>query len=112
MTPSTSTTSSSLGSDDTPSGVPSSVSGPVVDRLARTAHSAVDRVADGASSAVGRVRSGVSDALSTVSDKVQGLSSSRDEWMDSSRQQVRDHPFAAVGIGLAAGFLIARLLRD
>jgi len=25
---------------------------------------------------------------------------------------VRDHPFAAVGIGLAAGFLIARLLRD
>jgi len=43
---------------------------------------------------------------------VQCRSSSRDEWMDSARQQVRDHPFAAVGIGLAAGFLIARLLRD
>jgi len=109
MTPSTST---HAGNSELPSGVPSSISGPMVDRMARGAHSAVDRVADTASSAVGRVRSGVTDTLSTVSDKVHGLTSSREQWIDSCRQSVRDHPLAAVGVGLAAGYMIARWLRS
>jgi len=94
-----------------PSGVPSSVTAPVVDRLARGAHEAVDRVADTASSAVGRVRSGVTDTLSGVNDKMRSLSQSREHWMDNCRQSVRDHPLAALGVGLAAGYLIARWLR-
>lgn len=109
MTPSTSTIS---GSSDMPSGVSSSAGGPMVDRMAQSAHSAVDRVADTASSAVGRVRSGVTDTLSNVGDRMHGLASSRDQWIDSGRQTVRDHPLAAIGIGLAAGYLIARLLRS
>jgi len=110
MTPSTST---SIGSSsDMPGGAPSSAGGPIVDRMARSAHSAVDRVADTAGSAVGRVRSGVTDALSTVNEKLDGLSSSREQWVDNCRQSVRDHPLAAVGIGLAAGYVIARWLRD
>ena|SRR5262245_55314217 len=104
MTPSTSTTTTA---SDLSSGMSSSV-----DRMARSAHSAVDRVAETASTAVGRVRSGVTDALSTANDKMQSLTSSRDQWMDNCRQTVRDHPLAAVGIGLAAGYLIARWLRS
>jgi len=106
MTETTTSTSS-----DMPSGVPSSVSAPVVDRFARGAHDAVDRVADTASSALGRVRSGVTDTLSSVGDKVQDLSSSRERWAEDCRQVVRDHPLAAVGAGLTAGYLIARWLR-
>lgn len=109
MTPST---SSHAGNSELPSGVPSSISGPMVDRMARSALTEVDRVADTTSSAVGRVRSGVSDTLSIVSDKVHGLASSREQWVDTCRQSVRDHPLAAVGVGLAAGYLIARWLRS
>ena len=84
----------------------------MVDRMARSAHDAVDRVADTTNTAVARVRSGVTGALSTVNEKVQGLPLSREQWVDSCRETVRDHPFAAVGAGLAAGFLIARWLRS
>ena len=109
MTPST---SAHAGDSEMPSGVPTSISAPMVDRMARSAHSAVDRVSDGASSAVGRVRSGVTDTLSTVSDKAHGLALSREQWIDSCRQPVRDHPLAAVGVALAAGYMIARWLRS
>ena|SRR5215831_17276054 len=108
MTPST----SSYSDSSEQSGLSPSSSGPMVDRMARSAHGAVDRAADTASSAVARVRSGVTDALSSAGDRMDNLRSSRDEWMESCRQTVRDHPLATVGIGLAAGYLIARLLRD
>jgi len=108
----TASTSTSIGDSEMPSGVPPSVSGPMVERMARSAHSAVDRVADTASAAVGRVRSGVTETLSTVSDTVDGLSSSREQWVDSCRQSVRNHPLTAVGVGLAAGYVIARWLRS
>jgi ElaB/YqjD/DUF883 family membrane-anchored ribosome-binding protein len=106
----------SIGRDPLSSELPSSVSGAVsgqtVDRVVRTAHNAVDRVAGTASSAVERVRSGLSGAASTVSDKMHGLSDTRAVWVDNCRQSVREHPIAAVGIGLAAGYLIARILRS
>ncbi len=107
----TASTTNSIGSADVPSSVPSSVSDPMADRLARGAHAAVDRVADSASAAVGRVQSGVTETLSSVGDKVQGLSASQHQWVEQCRQSVRDHPLAAVGAGLAAGWLIARWLR-
>ena len=93
-----------------PSSVPSSVTGPMVDRVARSAHLAVDRVADTASGAVERVRDVLSTASSTMSEKMQSLSNTRTQWVDSCRESVREHPLAAVGIGLAAGWLFARLL--
>ena len=98
------------GGSDAPARVSSDA--PIVDRIARSAHGAVDRAADTAGSAVGRVRDGVTDTLGALGDKVQELASSRDDWVDSCRQSVRDHPLSAVGLGLAAGYLIARLLRS
>ena len=106
----TSTTTSG-GSAEAPSSVPASPNDPIVDRLARGAHGAVDRIADSASAAIGRVNSGVTETLSSVSDQVHGLSASQHQWVDHCRQSVRDHPLAAVGAGLAAGWLIARWLR-
>jgi ElaB/YqjD/DUF883 family membrane-anchored ribosome-binding protein len=89
-----------------------SIGTPMVDRMARSAHSAIDRMADTANSAVGRVRSGVTDTLHNVSDRMEGFTASRDHWMDNCRQTVREHPVAAVGVCLAAGYLIARWLRS
>jgi ElaB/YqjD/DUF883 family membrane-anchored ribosome-binding protein len=93
-----------------PSSVPSSMTGPMVERVARGAHQAVDRVAGTASGAVERMRSGLSSAGSTMSEQMDALSSTRTQWLDNCRQSVREHPLAAIGIGLAAGWLVARLM--
>ena len=106
----TSASTANSSSSDRPNDVSSSVSTPMVDRMARNAHTAVDRVADATQSAVGKVRSGVTDALSTANDAMHDLSASRGQWLDGCRQTVREHPLAVVGAGLAAGFLIARWL--
>ena len=102
----------STATTELPSGVPGSVSDPAIERVARTAHTAVDRVAGTASSAVERVRSGVQGAMGTMTDRMHELSSSREMWTDNARDRVRESPLAAVGIALAAGYLIGRLLRS
>ena len=94
-----------------PSSVPGSVSDPAIERVARTAHSAVDRVAGTANTAVERMRSGMHGAMGTVSGRMQDLSSRREMWTDDARERVREHPLAALGVALAAGYLLARLLR-
>jgi hypothetical protein len=94
-----------------PSGVPGSVTDPAIERVARGAHSAVDRVAGTASSAVERMRSGMHGAMGTVSERMHDLSSTREVWTDSARERVREHPLAALGVALAAGYLLARWLR-
>ena len=110
MSPPLSPSSSSTA--DLPSGVPGSVADPAIERVARSAHSAVDRVAGSASSAVDRVRSGVQGAMGTMSDRMQDLQSSREVWVDSARERVREHPLATIGVALAAGYLLARILRS
>ena len=101
----------SSSTTDLPSGVPGSVSDPAIERMARSAHSAVDRVAGTASTAAERVRSGVQSAVGTVNEKMHDLSSTREMWADNARERVREHPLAAIGVALAAGYLLARWLR-
>ena len=110
MSPPLSPTSTSTA--DLPSGVPGSVSDPAIERVARGAHSAVDRVAGTASSAVERVRTGVQGALGTVNERMHDLQSNGDVWVDTARERVREHPLATIGIALAAGYLLARILRS
>jgi ElaB/YqjD/DUF883 family membrane-anchored ribosome-binding protein len=98
-------------SAEMPSGVPGSVADPAIERVARTAHSAVDRAAGTASSAVERVRSGMHGAMGTMSQRAHDLSTTGEMWTDSARERVREHPLAAVGVALAAGYLLARLMR-
>jgi ElaB/YqjD/DUF883 family membrane-anchored ribosome-binding protein len=103
---------SSSATTELPSGVPGSVADPAIERMARTAHSAVDRVAGTASSAVERVRTGVQGAYGTVNEKMHDLSASREVWVDTARERVREHPLATVGAALALGYLLARILRS
>lgn len=110
MTPPLSTSSTST--TDVPSGVPGSVSDPAIERVARSAHSAVDRVAGSASSAVERMRTGVQGAMGTMSERMHDLQSNREVWVDTARERVRENPLATVGIALAAGYLLARILRS
>lgn len=69
-----------------------------IDRLRNTAHDTVERAASAASTAADRLGARSEEWLSA-----------KDEWMDATRGYVREHPFAALGIALAAGYLISRL---
>jgi len=73
--------------------------GPVVDRVAASAHEAVDKAAHAATA-----------AARVIDKKGAQLKDLQSEYLDSCRAQVRDHPLAALGVAVAAGFLISFLL--
>lgn len=74
--------------------------GPAVDRVAAGVHDAVDRVAGAATA-----------AAKTVGKKGEQLKAVQQRYIDDCRECVRDNPLASLGVALAAGFLISRLLR-
>lgn len=79
-----------------------------VDHVAQGAHDTVDRIAAKAGPALDRVRSAASDVQTTAYTKYDDFVNA--EWVESAREEVRARPLAAVGIALAAGLLLSRLL--
>jgi ElaB/YqjD/DUF883 family membrane-anchored ribosome-binding protein len=69
-----------------------------IDRLRNSAHETVERAASVASSAADRVSARSEEWLAA-----------KNEWMDATRAYVREHPVAALGIALAAGYLFSRM---
>jgi ElaB/YqjD/DUF883 family membrane-anchored ribosome-binding protein len=72
---------------------------PAVDRVASSAHRAVDKMA----SAAGR-------AAETLGVKGEQLKNAQVRAMEQCRGYVRDHPVASLGIAVAAGYLLSRLV--
>lgn len=72
---------------------------PAVDRIAGSAHQAVEMIAIAASDVV--------DALGMKADEVQDIQA---RLVDQCRGYVRENPLAAVGIALAAGLVLGKLL--
>lgn len=81
----------------------------LIQRVVQGAHSTIDRLAETAVPAVNRLQEGIhtaGDKLHAGADHARELG---DEWTESLRTTVREHPIAAVAVALAAGVLIARL---
>jgi len=70
----------------------------LIKRVTQTAHEAVDGVAAKISSAVDGVQGGVSKVGDT-----------RDEWVESAREAIRQHPFAAIGTAVLIGLALRSL---
>jgi ElaB/YqjD/DUF883 family membrane-anchored ribosome-binding protein len=81
-----------------------------VERMVQGAHQAVDRVAEKAGPAVERLRSGMADAAQAVHARADELAALGDEWVETCRNSVRQHPLAAVALALVAGMAVSRLL--
>lgn len=79
-----------------------------VDHVAQGAHDTVDRIAAKAAPALDRARSAASDVQTTAYTKYDDFING--EWVESAREEVRARPLAAVGIALAAGLLLSRLI--
>jgi len=73
------------------------------------AHEAVDRIADKAIPAVERLRGTYNDAAESLKERADQAIDLKDEWTESLRTAIREHPIAAVGTALALGVIIARL---
>ena len=102
-------TPSSGGSGSRPVGAAADAERDVMRRVVQGAHEAVDRIADKAIPAVERLRGSYSDAAESLRERADQAMDLKDEWTESLRSAIREHPIAAVGTALALGVLIARL---
>jgi hypothetical protein len=83
----------------------------VMSRVVRPAHDTIDRLADRAAPHVRRVQEGVAGSGEKMSDQMEHWRETGDEWAESVRETVREHPIGALATALLAGMLIARLTR-
>ena len=81
----------------------------VMRRVVQGAHEAVDRIADKAIPAVERLRGSYNEAADSLTQRADQAVDLKDEWTESLRTAVREHPLAAIGTALAVGVILARL---
>ena len=71
-----------------------------VDRLSQSAHQAVDRAAGAAAAYAER-----------FGEKGEELMQMPQDWLETAREYVRENPLQAVGMAVAAGYLLSILMR-
>jgi ElaB/YqjD/DUF883 family membrane-anchored ribosome-binding protein len=81
-----------------------------VDRLAENAHPAVDRLAEGAHEAVDRLAGMATTTAERIGRQAEQLNASRQRLGDSCSAYVHDNPLTSIGLAVAAGYLLSRLL--
>jgi len=92
-----------------------------VDQATSSAHRAIDRATDATRPTVEKVAAGahqlvdkIAGAATTAADKLDTktgeLKDARERLTESCREYVRENPLASIGIAVAAGFLLSRLL--
>ncbi len=81
-----------------------------IDTLSDAARPAVDRLASGAHVTVDRVASAATQAAETLGAKGATIKTAQDQLVESAREYVRQNPVAALGIAVATGFVLSRLL--
>ena len=77
--------------------------------LGEKAHGSIDRLSSGAHDVVERASGAAVMAAEQLGAKSQELLAARDQWMNATRGYVKEHPLAALGVALAAGYLLSRL---
>ena len=81
-----------------------------IDRVTNAARPAVDRVASGAHQAVDSMAEAASKAADSLGIKTAQLKEAQERLMESCSAYVQENPLASLGIAVAAGFLLSRLV--
>jgi len=84
----------------------------VIDKTAGAARPAVDRLTSGAHHAVDKIAGAASHAIETLGVKGEQLTDAQARLTEAARDYVRENPLAAVGIAVATGFVLSRLLHS
>jgi ElaB/YqjD/DUF883 family membrane-anchored ribosome-binding protein len=81
-----------------------------IDKVSNAARPAVDRLASGAHQTVDKIAGAAGQAVETFGIKGKQLSDAQARLAEATRNYVRDNPAVAIGIAIAAGFLLSRVL--
>jgi len=81
-----------------------------IDKATDAVRPAVDRLAAGAHQTVDRIGGAAAQAAETVEYKSEQLRDAQARLTENCRTYVRDNPVTSLGIAVAAGFLLSRLL--
>lgn len=77
----------------------------------REAHQAVDAAAAGAHKAVDWAADTANSATDSLVDTGHEMKATQEKWLAMARDYVQENPATSLGIALASGFLLSRLLR-
>lgn len=81
-----------------------------IDKMSDAARPAVDRMASGAHQAVDKVAAVANQAADTLGTKSDEIKEAQTRLMTQCSGYVRANPLTSLGIAVAAGFLLSRLL--
>ena len=70
----------------------------------------IDKAVNSAHEAVDKISCATSQAADAIGEKGQQLKDAEQRLMENCRGYVRDNPVSSLGIAVAAGFLLSRLL--
>ncbi|WP_340124268.1 DUF883 domain-containing protein [Methylobacter svalbardensis] len=70
----------------------------------------IDKAANSANEAVDNVASAANQTAEALSEKGEQLKNAEQQMMEECRVYVRDNPITSLGIAVAAGFLLSRVL--
>lgn len=82
-----------------------------VDRMSDVVRPAVDRIAAGAHQAVDGITRAASQTADSLDARGEQLRNSHARMSEQCRGYVRENPLAAIGIAVAAGFVLSRVLK-
>lgn len=83
-----------------------------IDKASDIARPTVDRITSGAHQAVDKIASVASKAADTLGVQGEQLMNFQARAMEQARGYVRENPVASLGIAIAAGYLLSRLIRS
>ncbi len=81
------------------------------DETARRAIPAIDRAAEYAHRTVDRAVAGVTPAAEWLEEQATALNATQKKFVSNTRDYVAANPLVSLGMALAAGFLISRIIR-
>lgn len=81
-----------------------------IDQASESAKPAIDRVTSAAHRAADKMSERAGRAKTMLTDRYEQMRGQQEKWADEARIRVRENPMAALGIALAAGFLLRRVL--
>ena len=82
-----------------------------MDSKSNTQKQHIDRLSDGAHRVVDEAANRAGAIADRFSEKADELLEMKEDWVEATRGYVRDHPVAALGIALAAGYVLSAILR-
>lgn len=71
----------------------------------------IERVSEGAHRVVDQAANRASAIADRFDEKADELLEMKEDWLEAGRGYVRDHPVAALGIAVAAGYLLSAIMR-